>query len=297
MNNKFRKAIYVMVSALMLHGLFFGAPSSGAADGAPPAARTPALAPAPPPAPAPLPRDGEVEVMEMGDPDAPGETLVYDERAIKEVLTETSQLAAFPTEQKKYKKARRVAEGVLAYALELANRTPPVTRQSDPQQIQKFVGLFNFRSEKTAFCAMGIAFAAAKVYCDLTPERIPYTRRNDIRTFKTVLPLIDKYYFPPSPSCLFMMKEAKKRKSTQRGGWVAKGAATPRRGWLVLFDWKNRGDGIPDHIGIIKAVGARGTLYTVEFNTSVANGSQRDGGAVAEKVRSTRDVLGFIRTY
>lgn len=294
MNNKFRKAIYVVASALMLHGLVFNLPSSGAANGVAHAVHTSPAVPAP--MPAALPRAGEVEVTESGDPDAPGETFVVDERALNELLVESHELAAFPTEQRKYKDARRVAERMLDYALELANRNPPVSRQSNPGQIKKFVGLFNFRSEQTAFCAMGIAYAAAKAFCDLTPERVPYTRRNDTRTFKTILPLISKYYFAPSASCLFMMNEAKRRKSTQRGGWVAKGTRTPKRGWLVLFDWKNRGDGIPDHVGIINGVGRRGALYTVEFNTSIA-GSQRDGGAVAEKVRSTRDVLGFIRTY
>jgi hypothetical protein len=295
MNNIFRKAIYVVASALMLYGLVFRSPSSGAANGAARTVRT--APPAPTPTPAAVPRAGEVEVTESGDPDTVGETFVVNERALKEALVESPTLAAFPAEQRKFKDARRVTLGMLNYALELANRTPPVTRQSNPGQIQKFVGLFDYRSEKTAFCAMGIAYAMAKAYCDLTPEKIPYTRRNDIRTFKTVLPLISKYYFAPSASCLFMMNEAKKRRATQRGGWIAKGTRTPKRGWLVLFDWKNRGDGIPDHIGIVNGVGTRGVLYTVEFNTSVASGSQRDGGAVAEKVRGMSDVLGFIRTY
>jgi hypothetical protein len=296
MNNKLRKAIYIAASALMLHGLVFSSPSSGAATDTTRAVRTSAKT-APTPAPAALPQASEVEVTESGDPDAPGETFIINERALHDALIVSPELAAFPTEQTKYKDARRVVERMLDYALEMANRDPPVSRQNSPGQIKKFVGLFDYRSEQTAFCAMGIAYAAAKAFCDLTPERVPYTRRNDTRTFKTVLPLINKYYFPPSASCRFMMKEAKKRRPTQRGGWIAKGTRTPKRGWLVLFDWKNRGDGIPDHVGIVNGVGRGGALYTVEFNTSIASGSQRNGGAVAEKVRSPRDVLGFIRTY
>ena len=295
MNIKFHTAIYLIASALMLHGPIFSLPSSGAATGTAHAVRASLVAQEP--TPTDLPQAGEVEITEAGDPDAPGETFIVDERALEEMLAETHALAAFPTEQRKYKDARRLVEGMIDYTLELAHRNPPVSRQSNPGQIRKFVRLFNFRSEQTAFCAMGIAYAAAKAYCDLTPERIPYNRRNDTRTFQTVLPLISKYYFTPSASCFYMMKGAKKRRPTQRGGWVAKGTRMPKRGWLVLFDWKNRGDGIPDHVGIINGVGRRGVLYTVEFNTSVAYGNQRNGGAVAEKVRTMHDVLGFIRTY
>lgn len=294
MNNKFRKAIYVVVSVIMLHGLFSIPPSSEALTITAHAVSISTAAPTP--TPVASTRAGEVEVTESGDPDAPGETFVVDERVINEALTESHALAAFPTELRKYKDARRVAERMIDYALELANSRPPVSRQSNPGQIKKFVRLFNYQSEQTAFCAMGIAYAAAKAFCDLTPERVPYTGKNDTRTFKTVLPLIKEYYFTPSASCLFMMDEAKKRRPTQRGGWIEKGTRTPKRGWLVLFNWK-RGDGIPDHVGIVTGVGRRGALYTVEFNTSSSTGSQRNGGAVAEKVRSMRDVLGFIRTY
>jgi hypothetical protein len=295
MNSEFRKIIYVVASSIMLHGLIFSPPSSVAAIGAADAVRASLAAPTP--TPSASPQDGEVQVTETSDPDAPGETFVVDERAVNDVLTESHALAAFPSEQRKYKDARRVAEGMLNYALELAARNPPVSRRSDPGQIRQFLGLFGFQNLKTPFCATGVAYAAARAYCDLYPERISYTKRNHTRTLKTVLPLIKKYYFTPSPSCWFMMKEAKKRRPTQRGGWIPKGIRMPQRGWLVLFDWRNRGDGVPDHVGIVIGVGRRGALYTVEFNTSVMYGSQRNGGAVAKKVRSMSDVLGFIRTY
>lgn len=297
MNNKFRKPICVVASTVMLYGLVLNSPSSGVVSGEAHAIRISPAAPTP--TPTPLPKAGDVEVTESGDPDAIGETFVVDERAINDVLSESHALAAFPSEQRKYKDARRMAERMLDYAMELANREPPVTRHNNPEQIQKFVGLFNFHSNNIPFCAMGVAYAAAKAYCDLTPEQIPYAKRNHTRTFQTVLPLIKKYYFTPSPSCWFMMKEAMKRKPTQRGSWIAKGTRMPKRGWLVLFDWRNKGDGVPDHVGLVNGVSGRGEglLYTVEFNTSVVFGSQRNGGGVAQKVRSMRDVLGFIRTY
>jgi hypothetical protein len=297
MKTNFRKVVYVAASVIILCGLLFNFSSAGVTSGASHAVHTSQEAPTPEPAASP-PAE-EVEVTESGDPDAPDETFPVDESAINNALNESLALAAFPSEQRKYKDARRVAEAMLDYALELANHNPPVTRQSNPQQIQQFVGLFNYRSEKVPFCAMGVAYAAAKAYCDLTPEKIPYSKMKHTRTFQTVLPLIKKYYFTPSASCLFMMKEAMKRRSMQRGGWIAKGTRRPKRGWLVLFDWKNKRDGVPDHVGIVNGLGGRNadTLYTVEFNTSVMYGSQRNGGAVAKKVRSMGDVLGFIRTY
>jgi hypothetical protein len=296
-NNNLRKAIYVLASVIALYGLTFNFPSSGLTGGATHAARTSPKAPNP--EPTPLPPDAEVMVTETGDPGAPGESFVVDLRAMNDALKESPTLAAFPREQRQYVNAKRVAEGMLGYALDLADRNPPVTRQTNPRQIQRFTGLFNYRSEHVPFCAMGVAYAAIKAYCDLTPGKITYSRGNETRTFKALLPIINEYYFPPSASCLFMMNEAKKRRSSQRGGWVAKGRRLPRRGWLVLFDWNNRGDGVPDHVGIVRGLGGRNLkrLYTVEFNTSVMSGSQRNGGAVARKVRSMDDVLGFIRTY
>lgn len=296
MKNRFRKPIFVFASALMLFSLVFSSHFSGAAQRVTPADLPSAAAPTP--TATPLPKTGIVEVTESGDPDDPGETLIFDELEVDDVLSESHALAAFPSEQSQYKKAQRVAEAMLEYALGLANREPPVTRQSNPAQIQRFTGLFNFRSdENPPFCAMGVAYAAAKAYCDLTPERILYTQRNHTRTLQNVLPLIKKYYFTPSPSCWFMMKEAMKRKPGQRGSWVANGTVAPKRGWLVLFDWKNKGDGRPDHVAIVKSVGRRGALHTVEFNTSITFGNQRNGGAVAQKVRKMSDVMGFIRTY
>lgn len=297
MKNSARRAISVMASVIMLYVLAFDFPSSRVTAGAAPG--VPARAETLLPDPLPFPTPGEVWVVEAGDPDAPGEAFAVNERAINDALNESHALAAFPREQLKYKDARRLAEAMLSYTLELADSQPPVTRQSNPRQIQKFVNLFNYRSEKVPYCAMGIAFAAVKAYCDLSPERISYSRRNDTRTFQSVLPILKRHYFAPSASCWFMMNEAMKRRPTQRGGWIVKGTRQPKRGWLVLFDWKNKGDGVPDHVGIVRASGGRrpDRLYTVEFNTSIVNGNQRDGGAVAKKVRSMDDVLGFIRTY
>lgn len=295
MRIQIRRTICIVASVSMLCALTFNSPASETVGGALRVVPTvPKVPPAEPPA---LPPADDVVVTESGDPKAPAESFTVNVHQMDDAVNEAHALAAFPSEQREYKDAPKLAEAMLRYALDLADSAPPVTRKSNPQQIQKFVSLFNYQSENVPFCAMGVAFAAAKAYCDLNPKRIPYTGRNDISTFKSVIPIVKKYYFTPSASCLFMMNEAKKHRSTQRGGWVAKGTRAPRRGWLVLFDWS--GDGVPDHVGIVRASSRidANWLYTVEFNTSVMNGSQRNGGAVAKKMRSMNDVLGFIRTY
>src|SRR5437660_227147 len=134
MKNNFRKTIYVAASVIILYVLTFSFPSSGMKADAAHAARTSPESPIT--EPAALPQSEEVEVTESGDPDAPGETFAVNKRALDNALDESHSLAAFPSEQRKYKDARRVAEAMLGYALDLANRNPPVTRQSDPQQIQ-----------------------------------------------------------------------------------------------------------------------------------------------------------------
>ncbi|SEP31808.1 hypothetical protein SAMN04487843_11121 [Methylobacterium sp. ap11] len=43
---------------------------------------------------------------------------------------------------------------------------------------------------------------------------------------------------------------------------------------------------------------ARGSLHTIEFNTTAADGpNQGDGGAVSRRVRPVRFVVGYARTY
>src|SRR5690242_4451761 len=117
MNNNFRKTIYVAASVIIVYCLTFNYPSSGMTAGASHAA------PSSPPSPVPEPisllssRAGllssdEVEVTESGDPEAPAETFVVDERALNDALDEKHSLAAFPSAQGKYKSAPRWAEAM-----------------------------------------------------------------------------------------------------------------------------------------------------------------------------------------
>lgn len=68
-----------------------------------------------------------------------------------------------------------------------------------------------------------------------------------------------------------------------------------KEGTILLFDWDR--DGKPDHIGF--ATGpinfARGTVDTVEGNTSPdEHGDQSNGGQVCLKTRRLRDIIAFV---
>lgn len=69
---------------------------------------------------------------------------------------------------------------------------------------------------------------------------------------------------------------------------------TPRVGSLVFFNWP--GDGVDriQHVGIVEAVNADGTITTIEGNTTSGNaGDQSNGGGVYRRKRSLGSVVGF----
>jgi hypothetical protein len=69
---------------------------------------------------------------------------------------------------------------------------------------------------------------------------------------------------------------------------------TPRPGDVVFYNWP--GDGVDriQHVGIVEAVAANGTLTTIEGNTtSGSGGNQSDGGWVARRSRSQSAVVLF----
>ena len=69
------------------------------------------------------------------------------------------------------------------------------------------------------------------------------------------------------------------------GQW--KGNTNPQAGDIVLFDWN--GDGVADHVGIVKGVNGDGSIQTIEGNTGNANGQE----GVWDLTRSRSTVLGF----
>lgn len=68
--------------------------------------------------------------------------------------------------------------------------------------------------------------------------------------------------------------------------------ATPQRGDIVYFDWNG---GEVDHVGIVEKVNGN-TIHTIEGNTSRGIiGSQSNGGYVARRTRTMRNIKGIIR--
>jgi hypothetical protein len=70
------------------------------------------------------------------------------------------------------------------------------------------------------------------------------------------------------------------------GRW--KGRSNPQPGDLVLFDWD--GDGVADHVGIVKGVNANGTIETIEGNSDKPGTGQ---SGVWEHTRSMGTIMGF----
>jgi len=75
----------------------------------------------------------------------------------------------------------------------------------------------------------------------------------------------------------------------QRSRWTTK----PARGHVVFFDFPGDGVNRISHVGLVEAVRADGSIVTIEANTSPGNGgSQRDGGGVYRRIRST-GIVGY----
>jgi peptidoglycan hydrolase-like protein with peptidoglycan-binding domain len=71
------------------------------------------------------------------------------------------------------------------------------------------------------------------------------------------------------------------------GKW--KGRSNPQPGDRVLFDWN--GDGVADHVGIVKGVNSDGSIETIEGNSDKPGTSQ---SGVWEHTRYMSTILGFI---
>lgn len=84
-------------------------------------------------------------------------------------------------------------------------------------------------------------------------------------------------------SCTYFMEEAKKR-----GIWVESDAHTPGIGDSVLYDWQDDGKGdntgLPDHIGIVTALGA-GTFTVTEGNMNGGRVGKRNMAVNGKYIR------------
>jgi hypothetical protein len=170
------------------------------------------------------------------------------------------------------------------------------SRKTSPGEIGKFLGLFDLplstANGYVPFCAAGLSYCALMTYASrLSHSGAVGTGSISRDRLRKLMPDLEHYYFYPTVSCVDMYHiAAGKRK------WVAYDAKSPhlpKQGWIVLYDWNKRG--LPDHCGIVQQA-TKEALVTIEFNTSTGEGSQRDGGAVAQKTRTYEFVTGFVIT-
>ena len=229
------------------------------------------------------PAVGTVTEQQKGDPGLSYESVTFDPAAIRQISDSSGRRASF----------ERWEPGLSSVMLSTARTFLGNSRTTTPGQIAEFLALFNLPMRDVhgdvAFCAAGLSFCALMAYA--AAVKPGYSRVNRLAQFRTLCADLEHYYFYPTVSCVDMYFIAKGKRR-----WVDRRQSTstvPKPGWVVLYDWSHRG--MPDHCGLIQSA-TSDHLFTVEFNTSVTSGSQRDGGSVAEKTRTYEFVTGFIVT-
>ena len=167
-----------------------------------------------------------------------------------------------------------------------------VSRETDRARVTEYLNLLGLdfadrQGVPYRYCAAGLTWAVCRGYCDL--NGIAYTDANRAVMLRSVLGDIGKYYFRPSASCQTILDDAHARHT------FASVSEAPRPGYLVLYNWS--GGQHAEHIGLVDSVQA-GTLHTIEFNTTAADGpNQGNGGAVSRKRRPLKFVIGYARTH
>jgi len=218
---------------------------------------------------------------QKGDPDLVYETITYDPEAIRDLSIRSGKAVFEPWDP-------QLPAGLIAAARGFIGDS----RMKTPGRISPLLELFYLKltdaqGTNVPFCAAGVSFCALSAYADTV--RRGYASVNRMQVFRQLAADLEHYYFYPTVSCndMALIAKAKRR---WRGPDVV-----PKPGWVVLFDWGNRGH--PDHCGIVQTATAK-TMFTVEFNTAIGRGDQRNSGVVAEKNRSNdrRFVAGYIAT-
>lgn len=183
------------------------------------------------------------------------------------------------------------------HQLRIAKGFVGTTRKNNKPQVTRFLNLFGLpfadsKGKPYAFCASGIGWCGAKTYCDL--HDIQYTAENAVAVFRSVLDEVAKLFYKPSPRCSVMIADAKKR-----GTWRTKeqaGEMLP--GDIAFFQMDD--DPEADHVEFVefppedKTPEENDPFGTVGFNTTLKIGSQTNGGAVAQKVRTVGELYGWI---
>jgi hypothetical protein len=241
------------------------------------------------------PMSGELALeYQGGDPALAEETLSLRGAQIDELERITSPTGLEIPAQFAKKDARSLfVQQLLATAG--AEADVGVSRRSNRPRVTEYLNLLglDFADENGTpypFCAAGISWATAKSFCDLAPA-IAYSPETRLQLFRSLLQPLRTYYFRPDARCQTIQDDAQ-----TRGLWVSE-TASPKPGWLVLYNWHRQST--PQHIGIVQSADAA-SLHTIEFNTSPDDGpNQGNGGFVARKNRQPFRwaVLGYVKTY
>ncbi|MEZ5946890.1 MAG: CHAP domain-containing protein [Hyphomonas sp.] len=220
-----------------------------------------------------------------GDPDVAAETVEFNPSTIGSLSSAETKMAALEERLPGFEQS----------FLEVCQEFVGFNRTDNKEDITRFCNLFNLSyldasGKPQYYCAMGLSYAAALTYFNkykVGPEE------PTLSSLKNLLVEIGQYHFYPTPSCrdMWLVAQGQRR-------WVNKSEnKTPQPGWLVLFDWSGK-QKHPNHVGVVRQAHMdTGKLATLEFNTSVYKGDQRNGGYVALKDRSLDNtVMGYIKT-
>lgn len=217
---------------------------------------------------------------QFGDPALKPETLRFDRQGVADAVSGVAFSHKGTNEPR--------ITGFGAQLLAEAGKYVGQNRTDNHGQIEAFLEMFGLAFEMDGkvvpFCAAGLSWVSATLYAKQAGKG------TDNKSLRNYLMDLHHWHFYPSPSVLDM-----KTVAMGEHRWIprsaATGAAAPKAGWLVVYNWNQ--DGKPDHVGIVDHL--EGTqLHTVEFNTSAPNNS--NGGRVARRIRAfNAQVEGFIR--
>jgi hypothetical protein len=218
---------------------------------------------------------------QKGDPDLPYETVTYDGQMIRD-LAERSGKASFERWDSQLPSAMLIkARGFIG-----------ASRLHTPERIAPLLEVFGLALKDgdgryVPFCAAGLSYCGLSAYADSV--RGGYSAADRVKVLRQLAADVEHYYFYPTVSCndMALIARAKRR-------WRAPDDL-PKPGWIVLFDWEKSGR--PDHCGVVERA-TQQSFFTVEFNTATGSGSQRNGGVVAERNRTSyrEFVAGYIAT-
>jgi hypothetical protein len=217
---------------------------------------------------------------QRGDPDAQYETIEIDPSKISEIVNPGTRATFQP-------KSKDFGAKLIVAAAQFVGKS----RAKTPEEITDMLDLFGLsfkygNGTYVPYCAAGLSFAAAAAYAN--DLKISYNQFDQTSTLRELLADMEHWYFYATPSVwdMYLVQAGKHR-------WVDASVdpkPVPLPGWIIIY---NFGKGA-DHCGIVEAMEGE-NIHTIEFNTTIRNGSETNGGVVARKTRSYNEtVKGFI---